>query len=60
MYEATGIYPARTYFAIDRETHFINVTRDLKMDGLATTKYEVAHLEKIYFFICGKVWKNLY
>ncbi|XP_071105610.1 protocadherin Fat 4-like isoform X2 [Haliotis cracherodii] len=39
VYEATGIYPAQTFFGVNRNDGRINITQDLKNDGLGRDSY---------------------
>ena len=42
MYEATGLYPAQSFFSVNLTTGHVKVSRSLKNDGLARDEYIVS------------------
>lgn len=48
-YEATGIYPAESFFSIDPDNGDIRVYRSLKEDGLNRQSYSVSDM---YSIVC--------
>lgn len=49
QYEIVGVYPAPTFFDVDKYSGGIRIIRDLKEDQIATGLYTVNHILKISF-----------